>query len=488
MDLKNQCLSVQICGCDPRNVKEIIMKYLGMLVALPAVLALMGCEENINIYNTSNNGFSNDALHGNIVGKVVQESSEAKIIVSQEIPVDSTTIDPDDGSFRIENLPIGNYDLSITAENYRIYTRSNVMIQGGGTTYVGELDLSTVPNLVASHYPEDLEEIVYNNRFSRLTISMTFTRPMDRESVEAAFSTEPLTEGIFYWGTYTTAPSWIYFEEMFIGDAGFDPGATITTYSKITSFTYRIAQKDSYTDTTYHVTLERSASDTAGNHLRFPLEFSFSTIQSSSTINGIQTNPYHGDVDVDLISYSGIQITFPLNMNQAATENAITMTPDVDRIYLWPERNQLTIYTGGAFLADTTYTIEIDSTTEDLDGIPLGYPFSFSFSTASVGMKSTHPRNGQLFVELRPYITMWFNTYMVKSTVQNAFSISPQVSGSFSWGNGYSTSDKTAITFTPSSNLATNTKYTVTVETDAEDLFGSKLKESYTFSFVTMPE
>lgn len=462
------------------------MSYRSALLISITSLALMSCEENIYIENDLD--LTNDLFHGNIVGKVVQNWSEASVVASQEAPVDSTTIDRDDGTFKIEDLPLGNYDLSIVAENFRIYTLSNVMVYGGGSTYAGELDLSKVPDLVASHYPGDLEEIVYNNRFSRLSISVSFTRPMDRESVEAAFFTDPPTEGIFYWGSYSQAPSWIYWEGAYLFDAGLDPGATITTYSKITAFTYRVAQKDSYVDTTYHVSLDTSAHDTAGNNLRFPLEFSFSTIQSSSTLNGIQTMPFHGDVDVDLISYNGIQITFPRNMNQESTEAAITMTPDVDRIYLWPQRNQLTIYNGGPFLAGTTYIIAIDSLAEDLDGVPLGYPFSFSFSTAEVSVRSTSPTNAELYVGFNPYITMWFNTFMVKSTVQNAFSIEPSVSGTFRWGTGYNDNDKTAITFDPSGSLSSNTKYTVTVGTQSQDLFGSHLKEEYVFSFVTRPQ
>lgn len=459
-------------------------RWMNIVAAFLLVLLTLSCEKTI--FETDPR-LLNDAFHGNIVGKVVQRNSGAMVIVNQEVPVDSTAIDPEDGSFRIEDLEIGNYDLTIRAENYRIYTLSNVRVEGGGTTYIGEIDLSTVPDLVASHYPEDQGEIVYNNRFAQLAISVSFTRPMDRESVEAAFSTDPPTEGIFYWGVYTQAPSWVYFADQARFEGGFDPGATITTYSKITSFAYRVAQKDSYTDTTYHVTLSTAAHDTAGNHLRFPLEFSFRTIQSASSINGIQTVPFHGDVDVDLIS-SGIEIIFPRNMNQAATEKAISMTPDQERIFIWPAHNQLTIYTGGPYLADTTYAIQIDSTAEDLDGVPLGKPFAFSFRTAPVSVRSTRPRNAELFVESKPDIIMWFNTYMVKSSVEQAFSITPQVSGSFSWGAGHSISDKTAITFRPHSSLAPNTKYTVTIDTRAADLYGSHMPQPYTFAFVTRPE
>jgi hypothetical protein len=68
--------------------------------------------------------------------------------------------------------------------------------------------------------------------------------------------------------------------------------------------------------------------DSAGNPLRFPLEFSFSTIQSSSTINGIQTDPFHGDVEVDLIDHNGIQLIYPRNMDQPSTERAVSIKPE----------------------------------------------------------------------------------------------------------------------------------------------------------------
>jgi hypothetical protein len=271
--------------------------------------------------------------------------------------------------------------------------------------------------------------------------------------------------------------------------AGFDPGATITTYSKISSFTYSMAQKDSYVDTTYQVTLSTVAKDTAGNQLRFPLEFSFSTIQSSSTLNGIQTSPYHGDVDVELINHNGIQLTFPRNMDQSSTEDAISIKPEGDVIFIWPTYNSLTIYTGGIFLAETTYDIMVDETAKDLDGNLMQHPFSFSFTTAPVKIQSTYPRNGQLFVDPDDAITMFFNTYILKSSVEGAFQITPLITGTFKWGTRYyDNDDKTAITFIPSVNFKINTKYTVTIGTGAKDMFDSHIKQPYTFSFITRPE
>jgi hypothetical protein len=464
------------------------MKTYIFLLSFLIIHFFTGCEEKV-IHYEGDPRLYNDAFHGHIVGKVLQHESRARVIINQEVPVDSTDINPEDGTFRIENIEIGNYDLEIKAENYRTYSHANVKVEGAGTTYIGEIDLSTVPDLVSYYYPEDLAEIVYNNRFARLSISVTFTRPMDRESVEAAFSTEPESEGMFFWGQFTTEPRWYYFVEDRNSYAGFDPEATITTYSKISSFTYSMAQKDSYVDTTYHVTLSTAAQDTAGNTLRFPLEFSFSTIQSSSTLNGIQTNPYHGDVDVDLINHNGIQMIFPRNMDQPSTERAISIEPEGEVIFIWPDYNELTIYTGGVFRAETVYEIEVDETAKDLDGNLMQHPFSFSFTTAPVGIRSSYPRNGELFVDLDQAITMYFNTYILKSSVENAFQIIPYIPGTFKWGTRSSNSDdKSVITFIPSREFTINTKYTVILAQGVRDMFGTYMKDPYSFAFITRPE
>jgi hypothetical protein len=455
------------------------MKRNGFLLLL--VFFLTTCEEN-NYYNADPRWF-NDAMHGSVTGKVLQSSSNAVVIVSQVNPVDSAVISSNDGSFEITDLSIGNYDVTIKADNFRIYKLYNVMVQGAGSTYIGEVDLSTVPDLISSHYPEDLDEIVFNNRYSRLTISIIFTQPMDRLSVEKAFSTTPPSEGIFHWGQYSEAPSRTYYTDK-AENWGYDAGATITTYSKITAFSYQVAQKDSYVDTSYTVRLSTQARDTAGNHLRFPLEFTFSTIQSASTQNAILTYPSNGDNEVDLISAGGIQITFPRNMDPGSTENALSYTPATDVIYIWPQYNQLTIYTGGVLRADTDYFFTIDSTAMDMDGVRLGNQFTFSFHTASVNISSTSPRNGEVFVSSTSPIYLYFNTYMMKSSVQSAFKITPAVSGTLDWYND----SKTTMKYNPTQSFQNNTKYTVTIDARAKDIFGSAIKEPYTFSFIIRPE
>jgi hypothetical protein len=310
---------------------------------------------------------------------------------------------------------------------------------------------------------------------------------MDRVSVEKAFSTNPPSEGVFYWGQYSQAPRSV----LYSADAlnGFDKGATITTFSKISSFTYSVSQKDSYVDTLYAVTLSTVARDTMGNQLRFPLRFSFRTVQSYTTIYGIQSNPVHGDIDVDPVNNSsGITVTFPRRMDPASTEAATTITPAMNRIFLWPEGNVLRIYTGGPFLSDTTITVRIDSTALDKDGIRLGQIFTFWFKTAPFQVTGTYPANAQLFVPLTAQVSINFNNYVTLSSAQPpSISIAPSIAGSFSYGGSYPYETQNQIVFTPAGSYQPNTKYSVTVGTKVKDMYGFPMKTAYTFSFVTRP-
>ena len=462
------------------------MKRLFTYIAF--VVFLFGCQDKIIEYNyDSDKIYHNDLLHGDLLGRVMQKESGAMVIVSQLDPVDSIAINPVDGSFAFRDLRAGNYDLTIRTDNYRFYQCNNVIITGGAVKYLGDVDLSKVPELVSDYYPKDKDEIVYDWRYGRISISITFTQPMDRESVEKAFSTSPASEGVFVWGQYTWAPYSSLYAAWDASSARAETGATITTFSKVSSFTYVIAKKDCYSDTNYTVTLTTAAKDTAGNHLRFPLTFNFRTVQSYSTIYGIQSTPMHGDEDVDPLSYSGIRITFPRRMDQSSTEAATTITPTMNNIFLWPEENILLIYSGGPFITDTTISVHIASSALDKDGIALGKDYDLWFRTAPFAVQYVSPSNAQLFVSPTQQISISFNSYVKLATAQSAIQISPTVAGGFSYGGTYSYETPQIIIFTPSTSMAANTKYTVTVTTNIRDLYDSKLKQPYVFSFVTRP-
>lgn len=462
-----------------------------LLTVFVSAALVVGCEEKIIEYHQDGDKtFTNDLLHGDLIGRVLPLNSGAVVFVSQVALVDSATINPVDGSFTFRDLRAGNYDMTIKANNYRYHRRANLQIPGGTITYAGEITLSKVPDLVSSYYPLDGDEVVYDWRYGRISVSLYFERDMDRASVEQAFSTDPPSEGIFRWGTYTRAPySGIYYDNSY-ADIAARPeyGATITTYSKVRSMTYVMAQKDQHADTTYTVTLSTAAKDTSGERLRFPLTFSFRTVQSYTTIYGIQSDPMHGDVNVNPLTSYGIRITFPRRMNPGSTEAATTITPAMNRVFLWPEENVMVIYPGGPFLTDTTIAVTIGASALDKDGVPLGKPYVLSFRTAPLSISYSSPRNGDLFVQTATTITLNFNSYVKLSTVLGAVTIFPNVPGSFAYYSYYSGSDNPSmVIFSPAGELAPNTKYTVTITTGIRDMYDVPLKQPYQFSFVTRP-
>jgi hypothetical protein len=171
-------------------------------------------------------------------------------------------------------------------------------------------------------------------------------------------------------------------------------------------------------------------------------------------------------------------------MNPVSTEAAVTISPEMNSVFLWPEENVLRIYTGGPLLSDTTITVSVGENALDKDGVPLGTPFSFSFRTAPFGLTSTYPANADVFVSPSQRISLRFNSYVILSSVEQAFSISPSVSGTFSYGGNYPYENRNEVVFYPSQPLSFNTKYTVTISTAAKDLNSIPLKEPHSFSFV----
>jgi hypothetical protein len=71
---------------------------------------------------------------------------------------------------------------------------------------------------------------------------------------------------------------------------------------------------------------------------------------------------------------------------------------------------------------------------------------------------------------------------MDKPLAEDAFFIEPEASGGFSWENN-------TLTFSPNTDLACNTAYTVAIATGARDLAGNPLTSGFsrTFSTVSSP-
>ena len=94
---------------------------------------------------------------------------------------------------------------------------------------------------------------------------------------------------------------------------------------------------------------------------------------------------------------------------------------------------------------------------------------------------STVPANNATDVEKDSSMTATFSTDMDATTITSStFTLSGGVTGSV----GYDAPTRTA-TFTPSSNLDTNTLYTATITTGVKDINGNAMASNYTWTFTT---
>lgn len=337
-----------------------------------------------------------------------------------------------------------------------------------GTAYIIELDTQvqdTAGNHLTQPFSFSFTTVgVSIERFSPpdgqtdvgtdIYIYIYFTTVMNRQSVEDAFSIDPQTSGSFEWDESPKSR-----KKVLEGSADrlwFKPDGFLKT------------------STLYTVTLDTTAQDTSGVGISESLQFSFTTedLKIRST--------YPRDGYTGLRTTSRISVCFNTMINKASAEEAFSTSPPVVGDFIW--RNDLTCFDfvsrSGYLAANTTYQVKIDTTASDLYDDHLSETFQFSFTTEEISLINL-PYDNSTGISTSTDIRVSFNTAMNPESVMNAFSSTPDMEGNFNW------SMLRQFTFNPDQILASNTLYTVVIDTSAMDAYGIKLTNSYSFSFTT---
>jgi carbohydrate-binding DOMON domain-containing protein len=212
-----------------------------------------------------------------------------------------------------------------------------------------------------------------------------------------------------------------------------------------------------------------------------------------STHDLIQSvSPYDGEQGVSIST--SITLRFRRRMDTESVENAFHLTPTVEGSFRWYAYPHYDPYYGPYELrftpseplaTGTTYEVTIDATASDTSGIGLSEPYTFSFTTESVGIVNTSPGNNETWVSPRTIVVIRFNADMDLNSADSAFrmvdSELSRVTGDFVWRSGLE------MAFHPHSYLAVDEKYSVTIDTTAMAIGGAKLPDPYEFSFTTQP-
>jgi hypothetical protein len=296
---------------------------------------------------------------------------------------------------------------------------------------------------VIEHSPEGTDVPITTS------INVTFNHIADKISCENAFSLIPEVDGAFEWST--------------------DGKTMIFTPSENLAY-----------GTEYTVTIGMGAANLIGIPMESEYTWAFVT-EPMPTIWVVDYNPKGEGVPIT----TQINITFSSPMNITAAETAFSISPQVDGQFLWSDTNTtLTFIPVSSLAYSTTYNVTINFSASDVHGFPLAHDFSWEFTTEPDTIPPEivefGPQADADDVNISTEIWIRFSEPMNTISVQEAFSINPDVEGSYQWD-----ASKTEMRFVPHPALAYDTSYTITVGCSATDLAGNSLVSEVTWSFHT---
>lgn len=184
-----------------------------------------------------------------------------------------------------------------------------------------------------------------------------------------------------------------------------------------------------------------------------------------------------------------IAVVFSKAMDPASINTSTFVVAGVAGTVTYDSVNKIAAFKSSAdYAINATYNANITTGAKDTSGTPLASAFNFSFTTRATEDKSPpdvfaiNVAAGATCVPLSQKITVTFDEQMDSLTINPNTVFIVGVAGTVSY-------DVVSLsaTFTPTTSLAANTKYTILVTTGAKDMGGVPLVAPYSQSFTTGP-
>ncbi|HLF07421.1 MAG TPA: PKD domain-containing protein, partial [Thermoplasmata archaeon] len=199
------------------------------------------------------------------------------------------------------------------------------------------------------------------------------------------------------------------------------------------------------------------------------------------------TATFPQDAATGVAMNTDIGVTFSIPMDTAATESAFAVSPSASGAFRWSSGDTVVALDPASDLtASTKYTVTLGTGAKSKQGVALGAPHSFSFTTGSgqspipPKVAGTVPSNGATNVARNANIVIAFDQEMDLAATKSAISAAPTIGGAFTWN---SAGDE--VTWDPSADLVAGTEYTVVVGAGAKSKSGVGMSGDYRFSFKT---
>ncbi|MFZ2960909.1 MAG: Ig-like domain-containing protein, partial [Candidatus Ozemobacteraceae bacterium] len=269
------------------------------------------------------------------------------------------------------------------------------------------------------------------------------------------------------------------------GPGGVTVPGTVTFLGQTANFT---PETNLAFNATYTFTIATGAKDLSGNALAASYTWSFTTGAAPDTTPPTVTSTDPASSAANIAVGKQLVATFSESMDASTiTNTSFTLagpggTPTSGTVtYV----GKIAKFVPESLLAfNATYTATIATGAKDLAGNKLATKYEWTFTTvAAPAVTSTDPASGATEVALNKKIATTFSKGMDPSTITNTtFTVTGPGGTSAS---GTVTYSGLVATFTPTSLLALNATYTVTIATGAKDLAGNALTAKYTWTFRT---
>ena len=177
-------------------------------------------------------------------------------------------------------------------------------------------------------------------------------------------------------------------------------------------------------------------------------------------------------------------LDFEIPLKEESLKDRTSISPSVEgSISLSTDKKQLIFTPTSSFAKNTEYTFTLLSGVENILGGYTETDISITFKTPGyVALLYASPRNGSTNIPITTAsISLTFNQPINHSSVQERFSISPSIDGTFSWSGD-------TLIYKFSSSLSYLTKYTVNIASGVVATYGINSTSTISSSFTTKAE
>ncbi|MBP6859247.1 MAG: Ig-like domain-containing protein [Candidatus Magasanikbacteria bacterium] len=177
---------------------------------------------------------------------------------------------------------------------------------------------------------------------------------------------------------------------------------------------------------------------------------------------------------------SPIKIVFSEAMNPASVAEKFSLNPATVGTIQWEDEKTFIFLPDAEFRKGADYTIKFLSGMENKYGGKTDQDIELHFSPAgAVAILSVYPKNASYGLPLDlSRVIIEFDQEVEHESAQNSFSISPNISGSFSW-------DGNKMIYSLSRSLDNSTKYTIKLKKGIKTVYGLDSEKDYNYSFTT---